>query len=215
MRRQEPAVPDCSVDVVISNCVLNLVAEAEREQLVREIFRVVRPGGRIAISDIVSDRPVPEHLKANAELFSGCISGAFHERGLLERLEGAGFQGLTIEQWSETPFAVVEDIEFRSITVTARRGADDPATEADGPGPAADACVLYRGPWRRVEDDAGNTLVRGERTRVDARAHAVLTGAPCGGSIVLVSGAPSRTAEPSGNATSSNPPDGAGRPCCG
>ena len=222
LRRDEPAVPDRSVDVVVSNCVLNLVAEAHREPLVREIFRVLRPGGRIAISDIVSDRAVPEHLKADPELFSGCISGAFHERGLLAGLEGAGFQGLTIEQWSETPFAVVEGIEFRSITVTARRGADgassDPESaghEATGPGHEADETVLYRGPWRRVEDDAGNTLERGRRAGVDARTHALLTGQPYADSIVSISGGARTSARSSQDSTPSGRPRGSDRPCCG
>ena len=214
LRRDEPAVPDRSVDVVVSNCVLNLVAEADREQLAREIFRVLRPGGRIAISDIVSDRAVPERLKADAELFSGCISGAFHERGLLERLEQSGFQALTIEQWSQTPFAVVEGIEFRSITVTGRRGAEGASSDAESAGHDAGETVLYRGPWRRVEDDAGNTLVRGERTVVDARSHALLAGEPYADSILSVSGDDRTAARSRGAATPSDRSRRSDGPCC-
>ncbi|MFB3116886.1 MAG: methyltransferase domain-containing protein, partial [Gammaproteobacteria bacterium] len=76
-RKNQPLVADNSVDLVISNCVLNLVGDQQKKQLVSEIFRVLKPGGRIAISDIVSDEPIPEHLKADDELWSGCISGAF------------------------------------------------------------------------------------------------------------------------------------------
>ena len=97
LRRERPLVADASVDLVVSNCVLNLVHEADKSRLVREIFRVLKVGGRIAISDIVSDEPVPAHQKADPELWSGCVSGAFQERALLAELEAAGFHGIRIE----------------------------------------------------------------------------------------------------------------------
>ncbi len=122
LRRVSPLVPDGSVDIVVSNCVLNLVRPSDKAQLVREIYRVLKPGGRIAISDIVSDRPVPQRLRDDPELWSGCVSGAFEEGELLGQLQDVGFQGIRIAKWGDDPFAVVEDIEFRSVTVTARRG---------------------------------------------------------------------------------------------
>jgi len=64
--REHPLVADDSVDLIVSNCVLNLVRESEKSQLIEEMFRVLRPGGRIAVSDIVSDEVVPEHLKNDA-----------------------------------------------------------------------------------------------------------------------------------------------------
>ena len=70
----EPMIADNSVDLVLSNCVLNLVNDGDKKQLVEEIFRVVKPGGRIAMSDIVADEAIPDHLKADPELWSGCIS---------------------------------------------------------------------------------------------------------------------------------------------
>ena len=75
-RKESPLIADNSVDLVVSNCVLNLVHDSDKEQLIQEIFRVVKPGGRVAISDIVSDESVPQHLKQNQQLWSGCISGA-------------------------------------------------------------------------------------------------------------------------------------------
>ncbi|MEE8474539.1 MAG: methyltransferase domain-containing protein [Myxococcota bacterium] len=131
LRREAPLVPDASVDLVVSNCVLNLVREADKNRLVREIFRVLKVGGRIAISDIVSDEAVPEHLKADPELWSGCVSGAFQESELLRVLEAAGFHGIHVEARAEKPFAVVEGIEFRSITVTAQKGKQDPCVETN------------------------------------------------------------------------------------
>ncbi len=74
------------MDVVISNCVLNLVEDSAKRQRVNEIKRVLKPGGRPAISDIVSDERVPEGLKADAELWSGRIAGAFQEQELIKAL---------------------------------------------------------------------------------------------------------------------------------
>jgi len=171
LRREAPLVPDRSVDLVVSNCVLNLVRESEKQQLVREIFRVLKVGGRIAIADIVSDEPVPQHLKDDPALWSGCISGAFHELDLLRQLEAAGFHGIALEKWEREPFAVVEGIEFRSVTVTAHKGKQGPCYEAD-------QAVIYAGPWRRVEDDDGHVLERGVRSAVCAKTFALLTAAP-------------------------------------
>ena len=180
LRRERPLIPDATVDLVVSNCVLNLVRDADKARLIQEIHRVLRPGGRIAISDIVSDEPVPEHLKADPELWSGCVSGAFTEVGLLARLAEAGFYGIEIDQWRAEPFAVVEGIEFRSVTVTARKGEEGPRLDGG-------EAIIYRGPWRRVEDDEGHVLVRGERTAVCAKTFRRLRTEPYAGRTVPVS----------------------------
>jgi len=111
-----------SIDVVLSNCVLNLVNEADREQLFREVFRVLRSGGRAAISDIVSSRPVPAELKADPTLWSGCISGAFEEQAFLHAFSASGFSHVQLAARQEEPWTVVEGIEFRSVTVQAMKG---------------------------------------------------------------------------------------------
>jgi arsenite methyltransferase len=179
LRREAPLVPDESVDLVVSNCVLNLVREARKRRLVREIFRVLRAGGRIAISDIVCDEPVPERLRSDPALWSGCVSGAFREDELLRELEEAGFHGIRIETWAEAPFAVVEGIEFRAVTVTAHKGKQGPCVEGN-------QAVIYRGPWRRVEDDDGHALVRGERTAVCEKTYRLLTSAPYAHEVIPV-----------------------------
>ncbi len=171
MRREQPLVPDASIDVVISNCVLNLVREEDKTALLREIFRVLKRGGRIAISDIVSDELVPEDLKQDPALWSGCVSGAFHELELLQGLEAAGFHGIAIDKWDPEPFAVVEGIEFRSVTVTAHKGKQGPCYDAN-------QAVIYAGPWKRVEDDDGHVLERGVRSAVCAKTFSLLTSAP-------------------------------------
>ncbi|MCE9525902.1 MAG: methyltransferase domain-containing protein [Planctomycetales bacterium] len=120
--RSEPFISSGSIDVVLSNCVLNLVHEADREQLFREVFRVLRPGGRAAISDIVSNRPVPAALRADPTLWSGCISGAFEEQAFLQAFSAAGFERVELVARQEEPWTVVEGIEFRSVTVQAVKG---------------------------------------------------------------------------------------------
>jgi ubiquinone/menaquinone biosynthesis C-methylase UbiE len=119
---KEPLIPSSSIDVVLSNCVLNLVSEADREQLFREVFRVLRSGGRAVISDIVSSRAVPAELKADPTLWSGCISGAFEEQAFLQAFTAAGFSQVQIAARQEEPWTVVEGIEFRSVTVQAVKG---------------------------------------------------------------------------------------------
>ena len=171
LRSDEPLVEDASVDIVVSNCVLNLVRPEDKQRLIEEIFRVLKRSGRIAISDIVSDEPVPAALRADPDLWSGCISGAFEECELLEALETAGFHGIVIDKWEAEPFAVVEGIEFRSVTVTACKGKQGPCLEAN-------EAVIYPGPWKQVEDDDGHVLRRGERTAVCAKTYGILTGEP-------------------------------------
>ena len=100
---------------MVSNCVLNLVHDSDKEQLIREIFRVVKPGGRVAISDIVSDETVPRHLKQNQQLWSGCISGALQEHEFLEAFIKAGFIPVSYDKWENQPWQVVEGLKFRSV----------------------------------------------------------------------------------------------------
>ncbi len=117
------SVADGSIDVVVSNCVLNLVRPEDKHALFDEIYRVLRDGGRAVIADIVSNKPVPEHLQQDPELWSGCISGAFEESDFLAAFTEVGFDGIEILEHSSDPWRVIEGIEFRAITVRARRGA--------------------------------------------------------------------------------------------
>ena len=91
LRVKHPLVATDSVDVVVSNCVLNLVDPSLKPQLFHEIFRVLRNGGRAVISDIVCDEEVPLALQNDPTLWSGCISGALTEYGFLKAFEDAGF----------------------------------------------------------------------------------------------------------------------------
>ena len=171
LRDAEPLVADESVDLVLSNCVLNLVDGADKPGLFREIHRVLRRGGRCAISDIVGDEDVPEELRRDPELWSGCISGAMREDRFLQAFADAGLYGVRIESWQERPWAVVRGIEFRSITVTAWKGKEGACKEHH-------EAVIYRGPWKQVVDDDGHVLKRGERTAVCRKTFGILTRAP-------------------------------------
>lgn len=158
-RRMHPLVATESVDVALSNCVLNLVRAEEKALLFAELFRVVRVGGRVAISDIVSDEDVPEALQQDPELWSGCVSGALREDRFLDALEAAGFYGMTLAKRDAQPWRTVQGIEFRSVTVVAYKGKQGPCIERN-------QAVIYAGPWKRVIDDDGHVLERGQRMAV-------------------------------------------------
>ncbi len=159
IRTHAPAVPSDFADVVVSNCVLNLVATDEKGRLFDEIFRVLKKGGRAVISDIVCDETPPESMRNDPHLWSGCISGAFREDEFLDRFERAGFHGIEILDRAQEPWQVIEGIEFRPMTVRAFKGKQGPCFEHI-------QAVVYKGPWKKVVDDDGHTLVRGQRMAV-------------------------------------------------
>ena len=128
LREQSPLIPTATMDVVVSNCVLNLVATRHRQQLFQEIFRVLKIGGRAVISDIVAGVEVPAHLQQDSQLWSGCISGAFTEAAFIQAFASAGFGRLEILQRGTTPWQIVEGIAFHSMTVQAWKTALDPST---------------------------------------------------------------------------------------
>jgi len=147
---------------VVSNCVLNLVATEHKDAMFGEIFRVLRRGGRAVISDIVSDVPVPERLRADPELWSGCISGAYQEEAFLAAFERAGFHGVHLVKRDSAPWQVVEGVEFRSVTVIAYKGKQG---ECRDHGQA----VIYKGPFRAVLDDDEHVFTRGVPPRCARR----------------------------------------------
>ncbi len=179
LRDTAPMVPDNSVDVVVSNCVLNLVSSEDRKQLFAEIFRVLKRGGRAVISDIVCDEPVPQHLQNDSNLWSGCISGAYVEDEFLDAFAEVGFYGIEILSRQDEAWATVEGIEFRSMTVRAYKGKEGPCRDRR-------QAVVYNGPWKQVVDDDGHTLSRGQRTAVCGKTFDIYTREPYASHITPV-----------------------------
>ena len=179
LRRDSPLVADASVDCVLSNCVLNLVRTADRQQLFGEMFRVLKRGGRVAISDIVADEDVPDDLQREPLLWSGCIAGAFREDLFLKAFEDTGFHGIHIARRGVEPWRVVEGIEFRSVTVVAFKGKQGPCLERN-------QALVYQGPFRKVEDDDGHLFVRGQRTAVCDKTFELLQREPYGSQFAPV-----------------------------
>ncbi len=171
LRTEQPLIESDSVDCVVSNCVLNLVRQQDRHQLFDEIFRVLRRGGRAVISDIVSDETIPDHMKKDGYLWSGCLSGAFREDLFLEAFANAGFHGISIEKRQSEPWQTIEGIEFRSMTVVAWKGKQGPCLERN-------QALVYRGPFRRVEDDDGHVFIRGLRMAVCDKTYRLLQQVP-------------------------------------
>ncbi len=171
MRTTSPMIANDSVDVIVSNCVLNLVAQADRQQLFAEMFRVLRRGGRAVISDIVCDEPVPEKLQNDPTLWSGCISGAYVEHEFLDAFADAGFYGMELVDRPVEPWATVDGIEFRSVTVQAFKGKEGVCTDYN-------EAVIYRGPWKQVTDDDGHVLRRGVPSAVCRKTFKIYTSQP-------------------------------------
>src|SRR5690606_13298009 len=90
-------LPDESVDVIISNCVINLAAD--KPQVLREAFRVLKPGGRFAVSDVVVRGEIPAEVRRSMELWVGCVAGALHEDDYRRYLAEAGFESVDLEPW--------------------------------------------------------------------------------------------------------------------
>lgn len=141
-----------TADVVISNCVINL--SEDKRQTFAEIHRILRPGGRMMISDVVTDRAFPVAIANNPALRGECIAGAMIQDRLLSLLEAVGFDNLRIVK--RFFYRRVQGHNFYSLTYTARR-----------PAPTMRRSAIYPGPFAGVITDAGQLLLRGQKTELD------------------------------------------------
>ncbi len=118
-------LPDNSVDVIISNCVINL--SGDKDRVLAEAFRVLKPGGRFAVSDVVVRGDVPQNIRKSMELWVGCISGALEENEYREKLARAGFESIGVE-----PTRVYKVEEAREFLAAAGLDAETAGPQIDG-----------------------------------------------------------------------------------
>jgi SAM-dependent methyltransferase len=128
-------LPDASVDVIISNCVINL--SVDKDAVFREAFRVLKPGGRFAVSDVVMRGAVPPEVQRSLELWVGCVAGALQEADYAARLEKAGFADVAVEPWR---IYQIEDAR----TFLSEAGIDVDRIAADVDGKIASAFIRAR-----------------------------------------------------------------------
>ena len=118
-------LPDNTVDVIISNCVINL--SADKDRVLAEAFRVLKPGGRFAVSDVVVRGEVPSAIRRNVELWIGCVAGALEEQEYRDKLGKAGFEGIDVE-----PTRVYRVEDAREFLAGSGIDADAIAPQVDG-----------------------------------------------------------------------------------
>lgn len=149
-------VEDNQVDLIISNCVINLAPD--KKKVFREMFRVLQPGGRFTISDIVADQPIPQYLIHDSAKWGDCLSGALTIQDYWGGLREAGFRGL--HQVTVIPWRVIDGIHFVSVTLSGYKTAG----ASSSPSPAF-ATLL--GPFSQVQDELGTTFHRGTPQEID------------------------------------------------
>lgn len=170
-------VADASVDLIISNCVINLTPD--KPKVFREMFRVLKPGGRFTISDIVSDQLVPQYLVQDSAKWGDCVSGSLQAGDYLAGLAEAGFLG--VHQNKSLFWRVIDGIHFLSLTLTGWKFSDVAGQNG--------LCATLAGPFSQVADELGRIYQRGKPQPIDTRTTQLLKSRACQ-SLFLVSSHP-------------------------
>lgn len=159
---------DASVDIVTSNCVINL--SPDKRRVFAEIWRILKDHGKAVLSDIVSTRPVPPRIRVNPKLWGECLAGALTEDEFLSHLERAGLYGLEVIRrtfWKE-----VEGYAFYSVTVRGFKFEKTAGCTYIG------QQAIYRGPWAAVVDDEGHLFPRNVSVEICTDTAAKLSAPP-------------------------------------
>ncbi len=146
-------LPDASVDVVISNCVINL--SADKDAVLREAFRVLRPGGRFAVSDVVVEGDLPAAVRADMESFVGCVAGALELNDYLRRLAAAGFIDAGIEPTRRYLFSDLEGSACCADSITALPADEKAAMDGRIMGAFIRAVKPKEGAYRTIANETG------------------------------------------------------------
>ena len=156
-------VVDNDIDLIISNCVINLAPD--KKKVFQEMFRVLKPGGRFTISDIVADQQIPNYLIHDKEKWGDCLSGALTIQNYWGGLREAGFCGL--HQVTVIPWRVIDGIHFLSVTLTGYKVFSQTL-------PFSPTFATLTGPFSQVVDESGTTFQRGKPKQVDEQTASLL-----------------------------------------
>jgi arsenite methyltransferase len=199
-------VEDNTADVVVTNCVLNL--PLDKAKVFKEIFRVLKPGGRLVISDIVSDRDVLPEDQADKQEWAECVTGSMSLGGLLGAIEKTGFIGT--HQISESGWQKVKGYHFSTVTFEAHKHVADCNA-------VVNTLAIYLGPFAKVTDDLGNEYTRFKPVAVKDDVGPYLRSGPNAASFVVVQGraakAKAKAPAPAAKAPAAAPAKRAS-PCC-
>jgi len=144
-------LPEATADVVISNCVINL--SPDKRKTFTEIMRILKPGGRLFVSDIVSDKPIPLDIQYNEKLRGECIGGAMQEKYLFYMLENLGFQRIYLKK--RFPYRIVKGHTFYAVTYSAYKKEKEKKKK-----------VIYRGPYKAIITDENEIIHRGIKSEI-------------------------------------------------
>ena len=191
-------VEDSTVDLITSNCVINL--SPDKKAVFNEMWRILKDHGRIVISDIVSEEETPPYLKLNKQLWGECISGALTEDEFMAYLEQAGFYGLQI--LSKVFWKEVEGYLFYSVTLRGYKFEKKESCVYIG------QKVIYHGPYKAITDEEGHLFPRNEPVEVCTDTAAKLSNFPYAGQFTILN------ADNENAASYSCSPSEEGVPCC-